>query len=53
MSPEAVLTQLLMGLTVGMNLVLVATGLTLVFGMLGVINSPTAPSSCWARTAAS
>lgn len=38
MSVEAVLTQLLMGLTVGMNLVLVATGLTLVFGMMGVIN---------------
>src|SRR5256885_13949 len=27
-----------MGLTVGANLVLVATGLTLVFGMMGVIN---------------
>ena len=27
-----------MGLTVGVNLVLVATGLTLVFGMMGVIN---------------
>jgi branched-chain amino acid transport system permease protein len=38
MSPEAILTQLLMGLTVGVNLVLVATGLTLVFGMMGVIN---------------
>ena len=38
MSLDAVLTQLLMGLTVGMNLVLVATGLTLVFGMMGVIN---------------
>jgi len=35
---DAVLTQLLMGLTVGVNLVLVATGLTLVFGMMGVIN---------------
>jgi branched-chain amino acid transport system permease protein len=38
MSLEAILTQLLMGLTVGVNLVLVATGLTLVFGMMGVIN---------------
>jgi branched-chain amino acid transport system permease protein len=38
MSLDAVLTQLLMGLTVGMNLVLVATGLTLVFGLMGVIN---------------
>jgi len=38
MSPEAILTQVLMGLTVGVNLVLVATGLTLVFGMMGVIN---------------
>jgi branched-chain amino acid transport system permease protein len=38
MSIEAILTQLLMGLTVGMNLVLVAAGLTLVFGMMGVIN---------------
>lgn len=38
MSIDAVLTQLLMGLTVGVNLVLVATGLTLVFGMMGVIN---------------
>jgi len=38
MSPEAILTQLVMGLTVGVNLVLVATGLTLVFGMMGVIN---------------
>jgi branched-chain amino acid transport system permease protein len=38
MSTDAVLTQLLMGLTVGVNLVLVATGLTLVFGMMGVIN---------------
>ena len=38
MSLDAILTQLLMGLTVGMNLVLVATGLTLVFGMMGVIN---------------
>jgi branched-chain amino acid transport system permease protein len=37
-SLEAILTQLLMGLTVGVNLVLVATGLTLVFGMMGVIN---------------
>jgi branched-subunit amino acid ABC-type transport system permease component len=38
MSLDAILTQLLMGLTVGVNLVLVATGLTLVFGMMGVIN---------------
>src|SRR4030095_7298013 len=38
MSVDAILTQLLMGLTVGVNLVLVATGLTLVFGMMGVIN---------------
>ena len=38
MSIDAVLTQVLMGLTVGVNLVLVATGLTLVFGMMGVIN---------------
>ena len=38
MSIDAILTQLLMGLTVGVNLVLVATGLTLVFGMMGVIN---------------
>ena len=38
MSVDAILTQVLMGLTVGMNLVLVATGLTLVFGMMGVIN---------------
>src|SRR6267142_61834 len=38
MSLEAILTQLVMGLTVGVNLVLVATGLTLVFGMMGVIN---------------
>src|SRR3989442_11383106 len=38
MSAEAILTQLVMGLTVGVNLVLVATGLTLVFGMMGVIN---------------
>ena len=38
MSTDAILTQLLMGLTVGVNLVLVATGLTLVFGMMGVIN---------------
>jgi branched-chain amino acid transport system permease protein len=38
MSPDAILTQVLMGLTVGVNLVLVATGLTLVFGMMGVIN---------------
>lgn len=38
MSLDAVLTQVLMGLTVGVNLVLVATGLTLVFGMMGVIN---------------
>jgi branched-chain amino acid transport system permease protein len=37
-SIDAILTQLLMGLTVGVNLVLVATGLTLVFGMMGVIN---------------
>jgi branched-chain amino acid transport system permease protein len=38
MSLDAILTQLLMGLTVGVNLVLIATGLTLVFGMMGVIN---------------
>jgi branched-chain amino acid transport system permease protein len=38
MSLDAIVTQLLMGLTVGANLVLVATGLTLVFGMMGVIN---------------
>ncbi len=38
MSLDAIVTQLLMGLTVGVNLVLVATGLTLVFGMMGVIN---------------
>jgi branched-chain amino acid transport system permease protein len=37
-SIDAILTQPLMGLTVGVNLVLVATGLTLVFGMMGVIN---------------
>jgi branched-subunit amino acid ABC-type transport system permease component len=36
-SIDAILTQLLMGLTVGVNLVLVATGLTLVLGMMGVI----------------
>jgi branched-chain amino acid transport system permease protein len=38
MSVDSFLTQLLMGLTVGVNLVLVAAGLTLVFGMMGVIN---------------
>jgi branched-subunit amino acid ABC-type transport system permease component len=38
MSLDAILTQLVMGLTVGANLVLVATGLTLIFGMMGVIN---------------
>lgn len=38
MSLDAILTQVLMGLTVGVNLVLVATGLTLIFGMMGVIN---------------
>ena len=38
MSLDAVLTQTLMGLTVGVNLVLVATGLTLIFGLMGVVN---------------
>jgi len=38
MSLDAVLTQILMGLTVGVNLVLVATGLTLIFGLMGVVN---------------
>jgi branched-chain amino acid transport system permease protein len=38
MSAETFLTQIVMGLTVGLNLMLVATGLTLVFGMMGVIN---------------
>src|SRR2546428_9014281 len=38
MSFESFVTQALMGLTVGVNLVLVAAGLTLVFGMMGVIN---------------
>src|SRR5919106_4995395 len=38
MSLSAILTQALMGLTVGANLILLAAGLTLVFGMMGVIN---------------
>jgi branched-subunit amino acid ABC-type transport system permease component len=38
MSLSSVLTQVLMGLTVGANLILLATGLTLVFGMMEVIN---------------
>jgi branched-subunit amino acid ABC-type transport system permease component len=38
MSFDAILTQVLMGLTVGVNLVLVATGLTLIFGLMGVVN---------------
>jgi branched-subunit amino acid ABC-type transport system permease component len=38
MSLDALLTQVLMGLTVGVNLVLVATGLTLIFGLMGVVN---------------
>jgi branched-chain amino acid transport system permease protein len=38
MSLDAILTQILMGLTVGVNLVLVATGLTLIFGLMGIIN---------------
>jgi branched-chain amino acid transport system permease protein len=38
MSLDAILTQMLMGLTIGVNLVLVATGLTLIFGLMGVIN---------------
>lgn len=38
MSLSSFLTQVLMGLTVGANLILLATGLTLVFGMMEVIN---------------
>jgi branched-chain amino acid transport system permease protein len=38
MSLSSFLTQLVMGLTVGANLILLATGLTLVFGMMEVIN---------------
>jgi branched-subunit amino acid ABC-type transport system permease component len=38
MSLTTVLTQVLMGLTVGANLILLAAGLTLVFGMMEVIN---------------
>ncbi len=38
MSVSAILTQALMGLTVGANLVLLASGLTLVFGLMEIIN---------------
>lgn len=38
MSLSSFLTQVLMGLTVGANLILLATGLTLVFGLMEVIN---------------
>ena len=38
MSLSSFLTQVLMGLTVGANLILLATGLTLVFGMMEIIN---------------
>jgi branched-chain amino acid transport system permease protein len=37
-SLSSILTQVLMGLTVGANLILLATGLTLVFGMMEIIN---------------
>lgn len=37
-SVVALLTQLLNGLTLGMVLILIATGLTLVFGLMGVVN---------------
>jgi branched-subunit amino acid ABC-type transport system permease component len=38
MSLSSFVTQVLMGLTVGANLILLATGLTLVFGMMEIIN---------------
>jgi branched-subunit amino acid ABC-type transport system permease component len=38
MSLTSIVTQVLMGLTVGANLILLATGLTLVFGLMEVIN---------------
>ena len=38
MSLASFVTQVLMGLTVGANLILLATGLTLVFGLMEVIN---------------
>jgi branched-chain amino acid transport system permease protein len=38
MSLGSALTQALMGLTVGANLIVLAAGLTLVFGLMGVIN---------------
>jgi branched-chain amino acid transport system permease protein len=38
MSLSSIATQIVMGLTVGANLILLATGLTLVFGMMEVIN---------------
>ena len=38
MSLSSILTQVLMGLTVGANLILLSTGLTLVFGMMEIIN---------------
>jgi len=37
-SLTSIVTQVLMGLTVGANLILLATGLTLVFGLMEVIN---------------
>jgi branched-chain amino acid transport system permease protein len=37
-SLSSFLTQVLMGLTVGANLILLATGLTLVFGLMEIIN---------------
>ncbi|MBM4437280.1 MAG: branched-chain amino acid ABC transporter permease [Actinobacteria bacterium] len=38
MSLTSIVTQMLMGLTVGANLILLATGLTLVFGLMEIIN---------------
>jgi len=37
-SLTSIVTQMLMGLTVGANLILLATGLTLVFGLMEIIN---------------
>lgn len=45
-----ILVQVMSGLSVGMFLFLVSVGMSLIFGVFRVINSLTAPYTCWAPT---
>jgi branched-chain amino acid transport system permease protein len=48
--PADLFAQALNGLAYGVLLFLLSVGLTLIFGMLDVVNLTHAPTTCWAPT---